>query len=228
MEIHYEIIRSVRKSIAICIDHRGKIVVRAPLHVSEKQILHVVQSKTAWIEKKLQEADQKRKEIPRPRFERGDFFYFLGKKYPLEFVTVMNIPFTFDGSRFLLHPGFRQNALSLFIRFYQQEAEKYFKDKIRYFSSLLNVYPKRVKLSSATSRWGSCTAQKTILLNWRLILMPPDIIHYVIVHELAHLIYFNHRKDFWTLVASIIPDYKEKRLFLKTQAHRFLLPDGDP
>lgn len=74
---------------------------------------------------------------------------------------------------------------------------------------------KRLRISHARSRWGSCSSSGTISLNWQLIRLPQDISEYVIIHELAHTIHMNHSRDFWNLVAHYCDDYKRKRAFLR-------------
>ncbi|MFH1520588.1 MAG: M48 family metallopeptidase [Candidatus Micrarchaeota archaeon] len=72
-----------------------------------------------------------------------------------------------------------------------------------------------IKIRDAVSRWGSCTTTGVISLNFRLLLMPPDILDYVIVHELAHTKYRSHGPRFWNLVGDVIPDHKLRRSWLR-------------
>lgn len=72
------------------------------------------------------------------------------------------------------------------------------------------------------TRWGSCSAAGNLNFNWKLILMPPEILDYVVVHELAHRKELNHSKAFWSVVEQILPDYKERRRWLKTEGALFI------
>ncbi|MEM3513203.1 MAG: M48 family metallopeptidase, partial [Thermoplasmata archaeon] len=83
--------------------------------------------------------------------------------------------------------------------------------------------PKKIKITSGKTRFGSCTSKGYINLSWRLVLAPPEIIDYVIVHELAHLKEPNHSKKFWAVVEKFIPDYKTKRKWLKENGHLLIL-----
>ncbi|MBY0501213.1 MAG: M48 family metallopeptidase [Alphaproteobacteria bacterium] len=81
---------------------------------------------------------------------------------------------------------------------------------------------KKVTIRDTTSRWGSCSARKTISLNWRLILAPPEVAEYVCIHEAVHLIHMNHSKDFWATVGKLCPSYKSHRKWLKTNGQRLM------
>ena len=100
-------------------------------------------------------------------------------------------------------------------RWHRQEAQDDFKTRIEQFGNLMGVKPRQVKLSNAQKRWGSCSYRQSVNLSWPLIKLDAEIIDYVIVHELAHIIELNHSSNFWREVARIIPDHKEKRRALR-------------
>jgi predicted metal-dependent hydrolase len=100
-------------------------------------------------------------------------------------------------------------------RWYRQEAEQYFILRAAHYAPRLNVVPRAVKLSEAKTQWGSCTAQGSVRLHVQLIKLPPRLIDYVVVHELAHLRELNHSAAFWQLVESACPDYTSLRNELK-------------
>ena len=79
----------------------------------------------------------------------------------------------------------------------------------------MNVTYGTVRLSSARTRWGSCSARGNLNFHWKLILMPPEVLDYVVVHELAHRREMNHSPRFWAIVEKVLPDYKERRRWLK-------------
>ena len=87
----------------------------------------------------------------------------------------------------------------------------------------LGVDVPSVGLSAARSRWGSCSAQGRILVNWRLVQAPPAFAEYVVAHEVAHLVHMNHSAAFWRTVGALVPDWRERRVRLRREAHRFLL-----
>ena len=105
----------------------------------------------------------------------------------------------------------------------QSRAALWFDLRIKYFLSKTGLSIRRWRLSSAATRWGSCTSDGNIMLNWRLIHFSPMVIDYVIAHELAHLREMNHSQDFWTEVQQLYPDYHTAKQML--QRHT---PEGVP
>jgi predicted metal-dependent hydrolase len=81
----------------------------------------------------------------------------------------------------------------------------------------MNLQPASITLRDARTRWGSCSSAGTISFNWRLVQAPPEVLDYIVVHELAHLQEFNHSKAFWSLVARFCPDYKRHMAWLKRE-----------
>lgn len=112
-------------------------------------------------------------------------------------------------------------------RRYIDAAREYIPKRVAYYK---NAYPayisgdySRIQIRDQKTRWGSCSSRGTLSFNWRLMLAPPAILDYVVVHELCHLTHMNHSGDFWSCVAAILPDYKEKRRWLKEHGHELTL-----
>lgn len=100
----------------------------------------------------------------------------------------------------------------------QQQAQAVFTERMNHYAPLLGVHWRTLSLSQANTRWGSASSNGTIRLHWRLVQMPPEVLDYVVVHELAHLREMNHSARFWALVEQILPDYKQRQLQLKRTA----------
>ncbi len=97
----------------------------------------------------------------------------------------------------------------------REEARKVISERLNNYAKKYNFKFLKFRLSSAKTRWGSCSTSGTISINWHLIFAPIDMLDYVIVHELCHTKHHNHSKFFWNEVAKIIPDYKERRKWLR-------------
>ena len=97
----------------------------------------------------------------------------------------------------------------------KKEAKLYFETKTRVFSEITGLKYSRIKITSAKTRFGSCSSDKNICFSYILMLYPEPAREYVIVHELCHLVYMNHSKDFYALLESYLPDYKERKRLLK-------------
>ena len=98
---------------------------------------------------------------------------------------------------------------------YRKEARRRITERAAYFAEKMGVDYGRIAIKAAKTRWGSCSARGNLNFHWKLILMPPAILDYVVVHELAHRIEMNHSPRFWTQVERILPDYRERRRWIK-------------
>ena len=98
---------------------------------------------------------------------------------------------------------------------YRKEARRRITERAAYFAEKMGVNYGRIAIKAAKTRWGSCSAQGNLNFHWKLILMPPAILDYVVVHELAHRIEMNHSPRFWAQVERILPDYRERRRWIK-------------
>lgn len=95
-------------------------------------------------------------------------------------------------------------------------------DRVAYFAGIMNVTYNRITIREQKTRWGSCSSTGGLNFNWKLVLMPEEILDYVVVHELAHRKEMNHSEAFWSEVEKILPDYKVRRRWLKEQGGRYL------
>lgn len=108
------------------------------------------------------------------------------------------------------------------IRRLREKARRVLTKKTDYYKKLLNVNYQRIRIGDQKTRWGSCSSKGTISYSWRLVLMPEDIQDYVVVHELSHLLEMNHSSRFWEHVGNVIPDYKNRRSWLKQHGNEYM------
>jgi predicted metal-dependent hydrolase len=147
-------------------------------------------------------------------FSQGELFLYLGKLYPLCYDATATLPVVL-GESLCLSEKHRHHPQKLLHAWYQSEAVKVFNSRLNYWYGQMGIQPKAVKLSNATTKWGSCTGKGNIHLCWNLIMAPLDVIDYVIVHELAHLVQLNHSAAFWSKVAEFLPDYQIHKHWLR-------------
>ncbi len=227
-KIPYTLVRTRRRTIGITIDINGEVKVSAPLRVSERQIKEILHKKADWIARKLNEVTEKNSNITCRQFVSGESLPYLGKEYVLE-IEEKDLPrarVSLDGGVLYVSiaPGLssesrKQEIQEALIKWYRQRFSEVVKERIEKYSSRVNAAPNRVVIKDQKTIWGSCSKKGNINLNWKLVMAPPDIIDYVIVHELCHLKFMNHSKDFWGLVQSVIPDYNERRKWLRENGH---------
>lgn len=227
--ISYTLLKTKRKTIGITVDRNGEVKVSAPLRISEKQIKEVVQKKADWIIKKVNEVIKRNSNLVCRQFASGEKFLYLGKEYTLEIVEkdlskdevlMQEDTMAVYISQGLSEESRKQAIKEALIKWYRQRFTEIVKERIEKYSLQLKVAPCKVVIKDQKTRWGSCSKKGNINLNWRLVMAPLDVIDYVVVHELCHLKVMNHSKDFWNLVESILPEYHEKREWLKVNGNR--------
>jgi predicted metal-dependent hydrolase len=217
--VAWQLRRARRRTIGFSIDNDG-LRISAPRWVTISEIERAIASKSAWILRKLDEwrAWVERRANVVPVWRDGAGIDLLGRRLTLRLtggsgeitvsddLLVIGIPPQAD-------PEWLREHVEDWLRV---QAREVFGQRLPMFAQRLGRAPDRWALTSARTRWGSCTADGTIRLNWRLVHFHPDVIDYVIAHELAHLCEMNHGPRFWALVGRLYPGYEQARECLRT------------
>jgi hypothetical protein len=226
MKINYTLKRSRkrRKTISLNISHNNEIVVRAPYFTSAREINRFIQEKQPWIEKTIKKQADKALLIQERKFVSGEYFYYLGENIELEafFEPQEKNGLVFWNNRFYLNsPDDKETRNHYFVLWYKQKALEHITGRVDFYCRELNLRARGVRISSARQRWGSCSPDNKLAFSFRLIMMPPDVIDYVIVHELIHIKEKSHSRRFWKLVAEAMPQYKTNQRTLKKHGETF-------
>jgi len=221
--VEYTLRRSARRrSISLTIDEHG-LRVGAPLRASQRRIEDALNAHADWITRKLAVWRERR---PAPfTWSAGAQLMFLGEPLVLAPDALQTVAMRHGGH--LLLPAKTSDSQALArttIAWLRAQATEKFALRVEHYGPRLGVKLPQIKLSNARTRWGTCHPHGRIHLNWRLIHMPPELLDYVVVHELAHLHEPNHSPRFWRHVERILPDHLQRRRRLRTDAYRFLLP----
>jgi len=216
-----QIIHSKRRTLALIVENDGTVTVRAPMRMSENAIREFVEKHVNWVEKKKAELQATVPVLPK-QYLPGETFLYLGNAYTLEIVRDQKKKLILD-DRFQLPEAKQENAESVFQAWYRQQAKQLIVERVKYFADKYQLHYEKVKITSARTRWGSCSPKNTLSFSWRLVMTPLDVVDYVIIHELAHTVHHNHSKRFWGLVEKIMPDYKERRKWLRQYGQQALL-----
>jgi len=216
-----QIIRTRRKTIALVIEHDCRLVVRAPLRATKKQIQEVVDKQAGWIRAAQEKALVRYPQAKPRRFASGEEFWFLGKLFRLEIVTGGRPPLALDepGGCFLLDPLAVPQARLAFTNWYRQQAARVLAERVAWAATRDGFSYTKVRITSARTRWGSCSTHNTLAFPWRLVMAPLPVIDYVVVHELVHTRQRNHARAFWERVKAIAPDYKQHIKWLAENGH---------
>ncbi len=215
-----KIIRSKRKTIALVVQPNGELLVRAPQRATQRQISAMLKKHAGWIAKKQAEVQARQAAFAPRQFVDGEEFLFLGEIYALKILSQQK-PALELKQDFQLAKSAQGAAKDIFENWYKKEACHIFNERVAHYAEKHGFDVKQVKLSSARTRWGSCSSKGYINLTWRLVMAPLEIIDYVVVHELCHLREANHSSAFWAQVGAIMPDYKSRRRWLKENGGQF-------
>ena len=218
----YELKRSARKSLSIIIKS-GKVEVKSPLYTSDVDILEFLTQKKAWIETNLTE--QKVKLTQRLVITDGYEVMFFGKPRRIEVIYADRPKVEVTDNRLLIFSRNNepQTLEKHFSNWLKQQASEYMTTQTIKATRALGVEDclKAVVFRKTKTKWGHCCSDGTIQYNWLTMMAPKPVINYLIAHESSHLIHMNHSLKFWKTVASICPDYKNLKDWLKTYGHRF-------
>jgi len=215
-----KLVRSKRKTLSLIVETDGTLTVRAPLRMKAADIRAFLEAKSPWILRKQAEA---RKAAPaQHRYVDGETFLYLGKQVPLRFVRDRKPALVLDRA-FKLAQSAQPQAESAFQAWYKKQARAVLTERAGYFARKHGFEIEKIRITSARTRWGSCSAKKTLSFTWRLVMAPPEVVDYVVVHELCHLRELNHSRAFWAQVEAILPDYKGKRKWLKENGNLLVL-----
>ncbi|MGM9428934.1 M48 family metallopeptidase [Hydrogenophaga sp. MI9] len=235
-EVAYEFARGKRRTIGLSVSPEG-LSVRAPRWTPVGEVEAYLQEKAGWVLDKLRDARERAGALERARtvWADGAEFDFLGQRVRL----VLDSAHAFaqggaalepgeDEAMSVLRLGLARTATEAQIRdaaqaWLMRQAKQLFTESLERFAPQLGVTYQKLRLSSAGTRWGSASADGTIRLNWRLVHLKPEMIDYVVVHELSHLRHMDHSPQFWDVVASVMPDHLQRRKALK----RASVPLGD-
>lgn len=217
-----QIIRSKRKTLALIVKPDGSVLVRAPLRASKALIEEFVARNQGWIEIKQAQALAARPLPPR-EYVSGETFSYLGTLYPLEIVEEQKEPLLLANGKFELAAFCQREAASVFERWYREHARQVLTAHVELFAREYDFHYKGIRITSARTRWGSCSAAGSLSFSWRLIQVPLRVVDYVVVHELVHTAVHNHSKRFWQRVETILPDYREHRRWLREHGRELLV-----
>lgn len=191
-----------RKKIMISIDSTGFITIKAPNNTPQEKIIESVKPLGKKLKSKLEELEQLRSKFSEKTYDEVGKFLYLGKEYLLDELIETD--------------GLNEDELKVKLKkYYFSNCKRIVEERLKIYQVQLKLIPKEFKIEESKTKWGSCSSEKKLTFNYRLAMAPMEAIDYVVVHELCHLQHMNHDRSFWRLVGSILPDYKERREYLK-------------
>ncbi len=191
------ILREKRKTIVLSLIDENSALLKVPKHLSDNKISEFLESKKRWLENKAQKINQD-KEFSKA-FDIKNCFYLFGKQ---------------EGKFEDLILGFNtmsEKEKGLHIRKYYLSHFSNLEDVVLKLSEKTGLVFEKIKSTAAKTIWGSYSSDRIMKLNWKLLLLPKELVNYVVIHELCHSKHMNHKPQFWRDVAKFCPDFKLKR-----------------
>ena len=225
----YRLIRSKKRkrTMTIRIKADGAVEVRVPYKTPQRDIDAFFKEKTPWVHKILKEREGRlRGETAQPKqFISGERFLYLGEGYPLELCDMngRRDALILSYGKFLFDEKRAGEAEEIFVNWYKKRAKELFTERVAYYSRQLNLFQEGIKITSAFSRYGSCSPKNHLSFTWRLVMVPLVVIDYIIIHELIHIKVKNHSKEFWESVRIAMPDFRTHKRWLKENGHSLKL-----
>jgi len=223
--ITVNIVRTRRKKTMAVNVRGGSVSVIVPQHTRLSHIKAVVREKSSWIQQKLLQQQNQIPKVLRGYVE-GEVFLHLGEERRLKLITGAANSIQMDDTDIIVSSNKTQSPASVKNRlkkWYQSGAQLHLAKRTRHFAAILEVKPRLVNTRTYSARWGCCSNRKEITYNWQIIMAPENIIDYLVVHELCHIKEHNHSRQFWNHVESVLPDYKDSKLYLDKNGQQYQL-----
>lgn len=219
-----KIIRSSRKTIMLQVCDDATLIVKAPLGVGNDVIKKAVLKHSKWLENKKKEILSRDMQFPQKKFVHGESFFYLGNLYRLKLIQPEKLAkrLILQGEYFYLREGVK-NPREIFIAWYKQAAYEKICQRVIWYTQKRGFKYKQIKISNAQKRWASCSHLGNLNFSWRLVMAPPPVIDYVVIHELVHLTEKNHSRAFWNKVRLLMPEYKQHQNWLKKNGYLLTL-----
>ncbi|MDD5773294.1 MAG: SprT family zinc-dependent metalloprotease [bacterium] len=207
-----KLIRSKRRTIALIISNDAALIVRAPMRTTMEFIRDLVFKKRSWIDKKKKQVLENGGLVKKREFTDGEEFLYLGETYKLKIQDCGAVTLT----DYLYFPDkYLSDSRAKMIQWYRGKALEIITERANFYSRITGWKFSSISITRAEKRWGSCGPCGSINFSWKLIMAPVNMIDYVVVHELAHLVEKNHKDRFWSKVKAVMPDYEQREKWFK-------------
>jgi predicted metal-dependent hydrolase len=217
-DIPYVLTRSKRKTASIHIERDGQVSIIVPKTMSDNEVEELIEKKLVWIYKNLAEwCDLNATQVER-EFVNGEGFLYMGRSYRLKLIEDQEHPLILKNGYFCLRTdpsGKKVDAHETFKEFYREKGRQKIGERIDYYAPQMGVNPTGMKIIDLQHRWASCTKAGMLNFHWKCMMAPLTILDYIVVHELAHLIHANHSEAFWNEVDKVLPDYLDRKQWLR-------------
>jgi len=215
---------SHRRTVDLTVDRAGEIVMSVPEDLPTTQLRKILKDKETWLYQTLNKKQKVLFHKQAREFISGEGFYFLGKKYRLKVVKTNidqgNTLILKDG-RFIMPKSLCEQGKNTFVDWYTAQTSLWLKEHLPELSKRVGIFPKACRVTSLGYRWASCGKDGVLYINWRTILLPPQRVKYIVLHELVHLLEHSHGPRFYDILQRVAYDYKRHDLWLKNNGDKY-------
>lgn len=202
-----------------------EVIISAPKFLSDNEIYHLVEKKLKWIKNKLALDKLDTGIIIKRKYENGDSFLYFGAEYSLKIKKSNKDNVYIEDANLIIEVKNTSNIFdvkNILKNWYIEESKKYLIKTNSYYEILIGVKTNKLLFGQYKSKWGSCNSKKIISYDWRIIMAPLEVIHYLIIHELCHIKHPNHSKCFWNYVEKFMINYKTQKEWLKNNSNKLI------
>ena len=212
--LQYTVERSNRRTIGLYVERDGSVLVRAPASTSEERIAAAVKAKEKWIYRTQARWAALNPQQVAKEFVSGETVYFLGLPHRLDFRPDAKRGLEQMGDTFVLYTDDRSRAEELLKGFYRAEGLARLPAMVKTHAVSMGVAPSSVRVQELGHRWGSCSQRGGLNFHWKALALPVEVLHYLVVHELAHLTHRDHSPQFWLTVEAAMHGWQAQDKWL--------------
>jgi predicted metal-dependent hydrolase len=217
--LEFELRRSTRRrTVGLTVDRGGELIMHAPVDVASDDLADWARTKLLWVHRKLAIKCELEAKVRSPEYVTGESFSYLGRRYRLRLVAKQDRPLRFSDQGFRLRADARRSALEHFRSWYLHTGATWVGERVDTLAKKVGATPANLEVRDLGYRWGSCSKNRAVFVNWKLLQLPVRLADYVVAHELAHLVERHHGLEFWALLSRAMPDWEKRQEELKRKA----------
>ncbi|MFE0949643.1 M48 family metallopeptidase [Streptomyces mutabilis] len=219
-----------RKSVRVTVERDARIVATVPIGTDHTALEQLLRGRLPWLYSKVRSREADAEQRPLRRFVDGEGFLYLGRSHRLRIVDEAPHPVALAQGRLRLRRDCKDAAADALVAWYVERGKQWLPRRVGPWAKTLDAPPADLIVRPLGYRWGSCSARGALNIHWAVMQLPPALVDYVLVHELAHMHVRNHSPEFWRTVARALPDYESRRERLEEWGAGVWLPstpDGE-
>jgi predicted metal-dependent hydrolase len=227
LDVHVRVSQG-RRTIRVTVERNASVTAIVPPEVDDAKLAKVLNDKRRWVYAKLAERAALGEPRPQRQYVSGEGFPYLGRSYRLRVVAEAPAPVRLLHGRLELRRDCVDHAARYLARWYRQVGNSWLHKRLEPWARRMAAPVSELRVLPLGYRWGSCTPYGKVNIHWAAMQLPPDLVDYVLAHELAHLHRPDHSPEFWRLVERAMPDYETRRNRLRCLGPDLWLPEAGP